>query len=290
MAPTLLSLGQLIQDSNREINPGGREIGVNVKPFREGSFIVDLTVFPHTQLQQFLNLVRSQSFQDVKSLLEMIGLLAGTGFGAVQVVKWLGGKPKSVEEIGPGQFRYTAGDDRSVTVNGSVHRLVSNPTITNNIYKVYAAPMEQQPSVTDVKTYIEGSQQSEVKVTRDEVPAIREFVSPSPLPTDRAETIKETTQHDVYLNPKRGSFDADPKDWSFKRGDQIVVATIKDKTFLQQYRNGEYRLNHADLLVVDLLERQRVIGTEVMKPTYEIIKVKNYIKGAHQEPLDLEEG
>jgi hypothetical protein len=42
LAPTLLALGGLIQASNRELFPDGQDVGVNVKPFREGSFIVDL--------------------------------------------------------------------------------------------------------------------------------------------------------------------------------------------------------------------------------------------------------
>jgi hypothetical protein len=33
LAPTLLALGELIREGNRQINPGGREIAVNVNRF-----------------------------------------------------------------------------------------------------------------------------------------------------------------------------------------------------------------------------------------------------------------
>jgi hypothetical protein len=292
LAPTLLALGELIQESNRELYPDGKEIGVNVKPFREGSFIVDLSMFPQSHLQQLLEFFTPHSLEQLKTLLEVIGLTAGgtTGatVGAVKAIRFLRGKPKTVEEIKPGEFRLTTIDDRSITVDRSVRTLLSNNSITQNIYKIYCGPLEEQPLVDDVKTYLKEDEAAAVVVRRDELPSFREFVNPPPEPIDPAETVKETVHNGVFLNPKRGAFGDDPKDWSFYRGEEIITATIKDKEFLRQYAEGEIRLNQADLLTVDLLEKQKVKGTMVQKPTYEIAKVTSYVKGAHQEPLRLD--
>jgi hypothetical protein len=284
LAPTLLALGELIQESNQQINTDGRQIGVNVKPFREGSFIVDLTVFPQTNLQQLLDLLGTHSIEQVKNLLEWIGLITGTGgvVGVVQLIKWLKGKPKSVDQIAPGEFRYTAHNDTSITVNAPVHQLFSNANITNHIYQVYAAPMEQQSSVDDVKTYIEGAPQTEVQVSRNEVPILKEAADTAPPPVYGNEIVKESVHKGVYLNPKRGSFENDPRDWSFYKGDEIITPTIKDKLFLKDYAEGLYRLNYTDLLTVDLLERQTVVGTIVKRAVYEVLRVTNYIKGPTQ--------
>jgi hypothetical protein len=288
LAPTLLSLGELIQESNRQINPTGRQIGVNVKPFRQGSFIVDLTIFPQTNLQQVLDLLTNHSVEQVKNLLEWIGLISGGSgiVGVVQLIKWLKGRPKSVEEVQPGEFRYTAGDDNSITVSGQVHALYSNSTVTNHIYKVYASPMEGQSAVTDVKTYVEGDQETEVTVARDEVFAMREIAGPVLEAASADSIVREHIQSGVFLNPKRGSFENDGRDWSFYRGKaDIITATIKDRNFLKDYADGIYRLNSSDLLTVDLLERQTVVGTIVKKPVYEVLLVTNYIKGPEQPYL-----
>jgi hypothetical protein len=287
LAPVLLSLGQLIQDSNELLFPHGKQIGVNVKPFRSGSFIVDLTVFSHTNLQQILSFFDSDKIKEIKYLLEWLGLISGGVLGAVKVMKFLAGKPKSVEQISEDEIRYTAGDDRSITVNSKVHQLLSSTKITNNIFNVYTTPLDELPAVNDVRTYLEGQPATEEKVGRSDVPALREFVNPAPIPSLAGETVTETLHRHVYLNPKRGAFDGDPKDWSFRKGDQILTATIKDKDFLKKCTEGAYRLNHSDLLTVDLLERQRVMGTQTMKPTYEIVKVTEYIPGAQQTEMDV---
>jgi hypothetical protein len=290
LAPTLLAIGELIQEGNRSLYPSGQQIGVNVKPFREGSFVVDMTLFSGSSLQQIIDLFSVHAIDQLTTLLRSIGLITSTTYGAVKLIKFLKGRPKSVEEIGPGEFRYTSIEDKSVTVDGSVHTLISNSKVTTNIYKIYVAPMEDLSSVKDVVTYLKDDPESEVKVDRDDAPIFKEYANPSPVPGEMDETVKEFTQPDVYLNPKRGSFDGDPKDWSFRRGHgegDIITATIKDKDFLARCLNGEHRLNHNDLLIVDLLERQKIIGTKVQKPTYEIVKVKEYIKGDVQQKLNL---
>ena len=63
------------------------------------------------------------------------------------------------------------------------------------------------------------------------------------------------------------------------------TSEIKDNHFLNEYANGDVRLNESDLLTVDLLERQKVRGTKVLKPSYEIVKVTDYQRGDSQAKL-----
>jgi hypothetical protein len=289
LAPTLLALGELIQESNRALNPNGKDIGVNVKPFRDGSFIVDLTLFPDSQLRQLLDFLRPHSLEQLKALLESIGLISGaataTVVGAIKAIKFLGGRPKAIEEIKPGEFRLTTVDDRSITVDASTHNLLSNATITTNIYKIYVDPLEAQPNIVDIKTYLKEDQGTAVTVDRSEIPSLREYANPALTPADVAETVKDKTHPEVFLNPKRGAFGDDGKDWSFRRGDEVITATLKDRDFLSKIDKGEVRLNHSDLLTVTLLEKQRVKGTIVQRPTYEILKVTSYQPGRQTLPL-----
>jgi hypothetical protein len=285
LAPTLLALGELIRDSNRELFPEGRDLGVNVKPFRGGSFIVDLTLVSSSHFQQLIDLLTPHSIEQIQHLLECIGLVSGGAASAIHVFKFLKGKPKSIEEISAGEVRYTAENGSSITVNREVHSLLSNTTIAKNIYNIYVPPMVDQPSVEEIKTYSEGHEDKAVIVKRDEIPVIEESTGVSTDSDDLPDTTKDTVHHGVLLNPKRGAFGDDPKDWSFWKGDGIITANIKDKTFLTATASGEVRLNESDLLTVDLLERQKLKGTRLQKPTYDIIKVTDYKKGPTQAKM-----
>jgi len=169
---------------------------------------------------------------------------------------------------------------RSMTGTRSVN---AKPLIS----KGYGRALERQTSVSYLRTYVEGEERSETSVTREDASSIREFVGLSPAIGEASETVKESIYRDVYLNPTRGSFDGEAEDWLFRRGDEMIAATIRDKEFLRKCMAGEYRLNHTDLLTVELLQRQRVVGTRVMKPSYEITKVTSYVRGPQQQKLGL---
>ena len=162
---------------------GGRQIGVNVKPFRKGSFIVDLALFSPSHIQQLLDFQTPHSLEQLNSLLSSIGIV-GTGIGtttmgAVGVIKFLRGKPKAVEELKGGEVRYTSQDDKSITVNGSVHSIQQSNRNKRYFFKVYVTPMQDQPSIDDVKTYLKGHEESAIVVGRNDIDSIRDFSAPT---------------------------------------------------------------------------------------------------------------
>jgi len=282
LAPTLLALGQLIQESNRTLYPGGQEIAVNVKPFREGSFIVDVVLFHASGIQQLMDLVRHMSPHQIKELLQTLGIVTGAAASVLVAIKALRHRPKRIEQLGPREYRYTS-DNNSVTVNEHVHLLMQNPVIINNINNVYAKPLERE-GITAVESYLKDEPKIRTVVVKTEAAIIKQFTSEAVEVTTH-ETIKETTTEGVYLNPKRGSFDGDGTSWSFHKGDKVITATVKDQTFLDQVAKGDIRPNHKDLMTVTLTEKQKIVGTQVKPPSYEIVKVENYELGPTQDTL-----
>jgi len=219
LAPTLLSLGQLIQDSNHALYPDGQEIAVNVKPFREGSFIVDVVLFPMSGLDQLFDLVRQMSAHQIKEVLQTLGIIAGSTATVLTAIKALRKPAKRIDKLGPKEYRYTSEDNNSITVGEGVHTLLQNPIIINNVNNVFAKPLERE-GITAIESYLRDEPDTKTIVPKEEAVAITEFASAAIEAPQ--ETTNETTTEGVYLNPKRGSFDGDGSSWSFHRGDKVI--------------------------------------------------------------------
>ncbi len=292
LAPMLLSIGEMIRESNKTLNPGGKEIAINVKPFGKGSFIVDIVLFSQTIVQQILEFAQSVSVEDIESLKEVLRTLgiivggSGSTYALIKLIKFLKGKtPIKIEKIGPNEFRVFSDDTTSVTINGKVHRLYINPKIQQNIYRVYGAPSEKE-GIDKIESYLrEDVENTKVEIEKKEFPYFKTYATSEIL---GASEIVENTSI-MFLNPKRGSYEGEGTSWSFRKGsnreDIVRVTNIRDKDFLSQIEKGEIRLHHDDLLKVELLEKQKIVGQAVVSITYEILKVLDYQKAPEQKSL-----
>jgi hypothetical protein len=287
LAPTLLALGKLIQESNQTLYPEGHQVAVNVKPFKEGSFVVDVVLFHSEAFYPIFAIGKDIPPQQILELLSFIGFIKGTGVVAktansvLDVIKKLKAKPAKIEQLKGGDYRYTAGD-KSITVNAPVHKLVQNNEVTINVYNSFAKPLEET-GFEAVESYLEGSeQQTRSTVTKDDISALRAFASS----TRGEERLQENLQENVLLNPKRGAFEGDGSSWSFHRGSDVITATIRDQSFLKKIEMGEIRPNHADLMRVTIKETQKIVGTQIKSAKYEILEVAEYKIGPRQMNMD----
>jgi len=292
LAPILLSVGELIKESNRTLNPYGKDIAVNVKPFEKGSFIIDILLFAGSNYQQIIDLVNNNSIQEIKELLEWIGLIGGgTSYSLVWLIKKLKGKPKTVEQISANEIRYTAENNITYTVNPKVAQLFQNCKIQNLIYSAYGKPLENE-NIEDVECYLKDEKENTNVIFEKETAKSIKKYSEAVLPSLTAEEDVETSM-EVFVSPKRGSFDADPRQWSFRMGgskDQIIKATIKDEKFLQKYKNNEIRLHFTDVLKVKLVQKLKKRGgvIDIESGVNEIEKVLEYHPAKKAEQTRLE--
>ena len=281
LSPMLLSFGKLIREAHKTLYPNNREIAVNIKPFQKGSFEINILLFSGA-IDYVLDLIRSSQGQEIKELLNYLGLITQPSTFLVSLIALivaLKGRPKSIERLDSGDVRYTSDSGESITVNDKVHNLFQNEQIKQVIYSGIAKPFEIE-GVDSIESYIKDDERTKTTFDKNIVKPIKNY-SIASIPTlEKEETVENVRQ--LWVHPKRISLEGEKNSWSFRiagSDNLITVNNIQDDDFLIKVKTGQYRLANADALFVEILEKQIIRGNNVTS-TVDILEVKEYKKAA----------
>jgi hypothetical protein len=274
--PSILALGTVIKEASKVFELK-KEIGINIKPIEKGSFLIELALFSQNNLNEILSLIQNNDVKDIKELLEWIGLIKGgvvgvTGISLFKLIKYLSNKPIEKREVlEPGKIKYSVENGEQIIVNGIVDKLYNNSIIHQHFYTAFR-PLEKE-GVEVFESYLKEDPSEKQQLVPEDIAYIKSY-SDSELRTFE-ENGREST-YETSLNFKRGSYEGESNQWSFRKGDQVIVAVIRDEVFLQRIKNGEVRPYTKDFLRVELREMPKMIGTEIKSVSYEILEVKEY--------------
>lgn len=277
--PLLTSFGELIKEANRLVGSHPSDIGINIKPAEKGSFIQEFIIYAPSLYQSLTTLIDKHSVEDLKTVIEWLGIINGAGVSVFHTIKFLNGKWSKIEEAGPNEYKYFTDDGQSITVNGPVHTLIQSPVIQENIKNVfYAIPKSISPEDISISTYETSSpEKTRVTFNEEDIESIGVY-SGQELSDIGKETIAAVTT--LYLKPKHGSYKGDRGPYSFFNGKDIVSpVTIEDEDFLILLNSGEVRLHADDVLKVRLRTEQKVTANNDIYVHHFIEKVLEYRRG-----------
>lgn len=290
-APALLSVGELVREGHKTLHPREGELAINVRPFQEGSFIIDILLFYPALLQATIDIAQNTSLENLKSIktsLEAIGLikgiLAGGSISLIALAALLKGEKlniSAIKKIGPNLLSIHIGNT-NYTFNDAVFKLISNKNVEKMVQNIGEGL--EKIDVDGVESYIkEDEEKSKVTVKKEEIPLLRKY---SIQRGKEEEEINENTTT-VYLNPQRGSFIGESRHWSFTRGSaaESIQPIIKDEDFLKKIMSGKIRLTKNDTLKVRLKEIQKIKEGVLSSVVHEILEVQEYTSAPNQGDL-----
>jgi hypothetical protein len=250
LIPILTSLGELIQEGNRVLDPDSPDIDISVKPFERGSFEIQMLLSPRV-LGALFALVDGGGLQKITEVLSNIGLVATKAKTAytslLDLYKKLKGEPPiAVKEVEKGvTYEVTTKEGDIAQINAPVQNLFQNSTVIQNLNVIYSEPLKKSKR-KKVQSYLKSEkEQTLVEFTPGDTPALQDAKPFEPAsPVDQDQEVEHTNV--VFLRPKRGSFEGESSKWSFRKGGrhgEVLQANIKDSAFLAKLENGEYRLS-----------------------------------------------
>lgn len=262
---------------------------VNVKPFKEGSFITEFVV---SYAQQGLALFSSQEANALCNVLGMLGFM-GFGINVPTIVRKVAGRIDKCRKNDDGTWSY--GDIDPVTVDDKMHEVIQSPKVAKAMKTVCIGPLINLDKSINVtvcsKEEFEASDRTAGShFDSADVPDMLsyEHIAVEGVPEEHEDIL--TTMHRIPISPVSGPYDGGENGYSFRYLDsKWPRVQIHDAEFRMQLESGEVRLMNRDLLIVDLDVVQTITksGKESVKRT--ITKVLEYRPYRTQRQMTLDE-
>jgi hypothetical protein len=272
LAPALLALGDLLEESHSILNSGHGRLTTHVKSdFRKGSFEIHLDLVQSLADQAAFVLEHCKSWS-AADIAKFVGLTAGTSISLIKFLKWLGKrKVKSSTVIQNGNVKIeTDGDYDSIEVSPEVIRLAKNKKVRLHL-KATLAPLKRLG--IDL-FYAKDSGKEFERVEKTQIDSFE-------IPEQPDQELTNQTRH-VAVKLIGIFFEEDLK-WKLADGENRFNALVSDKSFQKRIDAGE-KFSKSDILLIELNTRQ-IVTADGIKNEHEILKVIKHIPAEEQSQL-----
>lgn len=273
LAPALLSLGRVIEASNRAINGPDHPVKIEAVATGIGSFEVGIDVIL-PMWESLRGLLTSSDVDGALKLLQIIGIATSAlGGGLFYLLRQLQGKAitsASQNKDGTVTIRFPGddGSETSIIVPFEVLRIYQEVAVQREV--AFLLKTLEKEAVDTISFY---PHLDEVKIDapplvltkRDR--AIAHVAEPAP------ETVIDTTQR-MALSIRSLAFQEGNK-WRLYDGQNVITATIDDRDFLDKVDRSLARFAKGDVLIC-LVRTVQMQTTEGLKTEHTVLRVEEH--------------
>ena len=278
LAPSLLALGDLLQEANFVVTNGKANIKLRVRAnFEGGSFEVALEVV-HSGWNQLVDLLSGEESSAIANLLAILGVSAfGAAPGLIDFIRQARGRKITNRiKLSPDEFLIEFEDGDPIQITRMLAELIQRPKVASSAYRMIK-PLERE-GIDEMHFSYEGEETT--RITSDEV----ESFEPEGDPQDES-----TYEMETWVRVVSVSFDPRQK-WRVDDGSGNEWVTISDELYRQRvFEDKTERFGSADMLKVRMKVTQFLVDNQPKK-SFEIVEVLEHTSTPKQSNLwDTEE-
>lgn len=278
LAPALLSMAQILEDSNKLLNGDRVKVSVNLKATNEGSVEITLSVVQSLidQANSLFNGDEVNSVINATELLNLLGIIGGGG--VIGVIKWLKGRDvKKVTTLKDGAFQLEVDGNNEVKVVSQQELKLFGLVSVRKGFEAVIKKTLKSNGITRVGFLKDGKET--VAVTENEADY---FSSPNIEDEILGESESETNLQIVSITFQEGG------KWKFSDGNAAFFADILDENFITKVQQNQASFSKDDILKVSLKRKQSLNADGGIKTDYTIAKVLEHRSAAVQIKLPFE--
>ena len=283
LAPSLLAIADLIDESNRVINQNRASVSLKVRGDFEASSFESTLELTLSFYEQTRALLLGSDVQDAKELLQTIGVLGGSALGVRSLLGLLkkirGRKPKRVrleKQSGAESKAIIELEGEDVETSKPVADLYNDIKVLQAAREI-ARPLDEQGiDVLELGEKTGGRQ----RIDKSDLPALE-----APLAEVGEETLLDSTYRRVF-GVVRPSFSEDYV-WTLSDGENNIRVTMSDTAFLKEVESGAPAFSSGSLIEADVSSVTSRTPTGKLTTRSTINKVHRVIPPSRQTRFDF---
>lgn len=268
LAPALLALGELLQETNRIANPGAPPVALEIRALGRGSFDVYLTVSEQAGalVQQAINFLNSPGVTAGGQLIAYLTAL-------LVLTKGLRGR-RIVRQETPEPGTTTLVLDNATTINVQ--------TVVVNLYQTDTVRRSARDLVNPLTR--QGIDEMRLQASPDAKPVtIRSDELDAFMVPATPETVINEQILEMALTITSVSF-AEGNKWRLGDGERTFWASIEDVDFLSRVERSEEAFRKGDILRCTMRMRQSR-GESGLQTEYSVAKVLEHLPAGRTIPM-----